>query len=203
MMFSNEEENVEQSNNKPQFETGFNRGNDIIVNITRHIDSSNIVMLIATIDEWVDKFYSSAPINSGCKVVCLFNAYGEDLQCVTLFSNYMKGLLEKKPKVSFVGLLEYAEGNVALMYMLMHERITKPDARGQSQSGIVKMGQSALLFNVVPTQYKNEIAKYLFDNKIDKNVIQLCFPVDEKTRIQYCGETIQESGFAKMNNDEN
>ena len=191
-----EQENKEE--NKPQFEAGFNRGNDIIVNITKHIDSSNIVLLIATIDEWIDKFYSSAPETAGCKVVCIFDAYGEDFTCVTIFYNYIKSVIEKRQKVSFTGLLGHAEGNVALMYMLMNERLAKPDERAQSQTGIVRMGQSALLFNVVQPQLKNDIAKYFFDNKIDKKVIQLCFPSDDKSRIQYCGDTISDCGFATM-----
>lgn len=201
-MFAHEDHSEQtESDNKPQFETGFNRGNDIIVNITKNINSTTVVLLIATIDEWVDKFYSSAPANAGCKVICLFNAYGEDVSCVTTFYNYMKSLLEKRPKVAFTGILEYAEGNVALMYMLMPERIAKSDEKAQTQTGIVKMGQSALLFNVISTQSKNEIAKYFFDNKIDKKAIPLCFPSDDKSRIQYCGETIAESGFATMSSE--
>lgn len=196
-MFAHENQH-EQDETKPDFEAGFNRSNDIIVNISKPINSTSIVMLIATMDEWLDKFYSSNSQDTGCKVICIFDSYGDDFSCVTLFYNYLKSTLEKHPKVAFVGVLQYAEGSVALMYMLMHQRVVKPDEVGQTQMGVVKMGQSALKFNVIPSQFKNDVAKYLFENKIKKELLLLCFPPDDKSCIQYCGEVVMDDGFGTV-----
>jgi hypothetical protein len=200
MMFSHEEHEPEVQN-KPQFEAGFNRGGDIIVNITKKIDSVNTNTLILTIDEWIDKFYNVNNPNRGCKVVCIFDAYGEDYSCVKTFQNYMKNTIEKKPKVTFVGIVTHAEGSVSYMYMIMPERIVKSDEKAQTQSGIVRMGQSSLKFSVVSPEVKNEIAKMLFENKIDKKIIPLCFPQDEKSCVQYCGEIIADYEFGIIQSD--
>lgn len=200
-MFSHESQHdqhdVKQAE-KPDFEAGFNRSNDIIVNIAKPINNTSIMVLISTMDDWIDKFYSNNSQNSGCKMICIFDSYGDDFSCVTLFYNYMKSALEKHPKVSFVGVLQYAEGNVALMYMLMRQRVVKPDEVAQSQMGAVKMGQSALKFNVIPTEFKNDVAKYLFENKIKKELLSLCFPPDDKSCITYCGEVVMIDGFGTV-----
>lgn len=192
--FQNDDINNEQ---KPDFEAGLNRNNDIIVNITKPINSTNIIVLIATMEEWLNKFYSVNSKNSRCKMICVFDSYGDDFSCVTLFYNYMKSALTKYSKVIFVGLLQYAEGSVALMYMLMKQRIVKPDEIAQSQMGNVKMCQSSLKFNVT-TQFKNEIAKYLIENKITKELLPLCFPSDDNSCVQYCGEVIMSDGFGNV-----
>jgi hypothetical protein len=98
----------------------------------------------------------------------------------------------------FAGVLQYAEGSVALMYMLMTDRVVKPDEVGQTQMGVVKMGQSALKFTIVPTQFKNDIAKILIENKIKKELLQLCFPPDEKSVMQYCGDVVFNDGFGTI-----
>lgn len=195
-MFAHENQHEhEQTEQKSEFEAGFNRSGDIIVNIGKPINSTSVVVLIALMDEWIDKFYSSHSQNSGCKVICVFDSYGDDFSCVTIFYNYMKSTLEKYPKISFVGVLQYAEGSVAFMYMLMNQRIVKPEAISQSPMGNVKVGQSTLKFNVIDPQFKNEIAKYLFENKIKKELLPLCFPPDEKSCLFYCGEVVMDDGF--------
>lgn len=193
-MFNSEQENT---NNKPEFEAGFNQSQDIIVNIKKQINSTNINVLIATIDEWVDKFYSMRSKETGCKVICIFDTYGTDYSCVTSFSNYIESLTEKRPKVVFAGVLEYAEGAPALMYMLMTDRVVQTDQTAQTNSGMAKMGQSVIKFLHVPTNTKNEMAKIVI-KKIKKELLPLCFPANVESEIQICGELVYNDGYGTI-----
>lgn len=191
-MFSQEHQGEECV--KPRFEAGFNRANNIIVNINKNINSENIILLVSIVDEWIEKFYKSCEKSSNCKVIFIFDAYGEDYSCVTIFHNYLTSVHERYPKTTFDGVLQYAEGCPALMYMLLRERIAN---KCESNDG-VKYGKSSLKFHVVNSQFKNEIAKLLIEKKIKKELLSLCFPTDEKNTIQYCGEVIFDEGFATV-----
>jgi len=188
-------EDSQNGENKSQFEAGFNQNGNIIVKINERINSNSIILLIAIMDDRTEKFYNINDKNEKCNVICIFDSYGDDFCCVTTFYNYMKNNFTKYPKITYTGVLEYAEGNSALMYMLLQERVVKSGESAKTNTGIAKIGQSALKFTFVDTQFKNEIAKYLIENKIKTELLKLCFPSSEELPIQYCGNIIYDDGF--------
>lgn len=186
-----------------QFEAGFGRSREIIVKINKNINIETIELLNSVTEEWVNKFYSGTSSRNECIVNFIFDASGTDFRCVIMFDDCLKRLVSKYPKITFTGILEYAEGSVALMYMLMNKRMVIPNTREQGPNGITQVGKSALKFTVVPIvtneekKIKNNISKIFMDN-ITREQLKLCFPKNEQEVIQLCGDVIADDGFGTL-----
>jgi hypothetical protein len=196
-MFSDPTETSEKKPNS--FETGRDQRGNPVVKIEIPINMTNIDILITKIDEQINNFFSGKPITTSCKLIFVFDSYGDNFLCTIKFGNYIKSLQQRYTKLTFVGILEHAEGNVALMYMLLHERIVQVGGVVQTMGGMQEKPTSNLRFSTISNvEVKNEIAKLLLENKIKIDLQKLCFPSAKDIDIQYCGECIFNDGFGTV-----